>query len=84
MPPKSNAEIRKWYLDQLTRIPSLNQQWIEKGISLKERALRAWGFRHRRRSEARTFMANEHEVEMLRQRDLAVYGSPNGPTFGFL
>jgi PII-like signaling protein len=29
-------------------------------------------------------MANQEEVELLRQRDAAEYGNPNGPTFEFL
>lgn len=29
-------------------------------------------------------MANPAEVEMLRERDLAEYGNPDGPTFEFL
>lgn len=29
-------------------------------------------------------MADKSEVEMLRQRDVQAYGSPNGPTFRFL
>ncbi len=29
-------------------------------------------------------MANPVEVELLRARDMAEYGNPNGPTFEFL
>ena len=29
-------------------------------------------------------MANPEEVELLRERDIAEYGNPGGPTFEFL
>jgi len=84
IPPKTNAEIRGWYLDHISTIPKLNKQWIKEGLSLDVRAKMAWKFRHDKRREARAFMADKNEVEMLRQRDIKVYRSPNGPTFRFL
>jgi hypothetical protein len=62
----------------------MNKQWIREGVSLKTRAKRAWRFRHDKRIEARSFMPNKLEVEMLELRDIDVYGTPDGPTFEFL
>lgn len=84
IPPKTNAEIRGWYLDAVATIPKLNRQWIKDGLSLDVRARMAWKFRHDKRREARALMADKSEVEMLRQRDIKIYRSPNGPTFRFL
>ncbi len=83
-PPKTNAEIRGWYLDELAKIPKLNGQWKKEGVSLEVRARMAWKYRHDKRRAARSLMADKNEVEMLRRRDLQVYGSPHGPTFQFL
>ena len=82
--PKTNAEIRQWYIDQIATIPKLNKQWAREGLPLDVRAKMAWKFRHDRRREARAFMVDKGEVEMLRQRDIKLYRSPNGPTFRFL
>ena len=81
---KTNAEIRQWYLDQVSRTPELNQQWIVAGLTARERAERAWRIRHEARLEARAMMSDPTEVELLRARDRAIYGSPDGPTFAFL
>ena len=82
--PKTNQEIRKWYLDELAEIPKLNKKWKLEGISLAERAKLAWKYRHDRRRMARSFMQSKVEIEQLRARDVVIYGSPNGPTFAFL
>ena len=82
--PKTNQEIRKWYLDHLAEIPKLNRKWRREGIPLAERAKLAWKYRHDRRRMARSFMKSEAERVQLRGRDVAVYGSPNGPSFAFL
>lgn len=82
--PPTNSEIRQWYLEQLSRIPELNEQWIINDVSLKDRAKMAWQFRHDKRSEARAMMKNEAEKELLRRRDMAKYGTPDGPAFEFL
>jgi hypothetical protein len=82
--PKTNQEIRKWYLDELAEIPKLNGKWKREGIPLAERARLAWKYRHDRRRMARSFMQSEVEREQLGARDIAVYDSPNGPTFAFL
>ncbi len=81
---RTNAEIRQWYLARVAQIPELNEQWIQQGLSLKERAEAAWQVRHEARLEARSMMTVPAEVELLRARDLAKYGSPDGPTFEFL
>jgi hypothetical protein len=82
--PKTNAEIRRWYLERVAQVPQLNEQWLARGLSAKERAKKAWQVRHDARLEARAMMADSEEVEDLRQRDLVEYGDPDGPTFEFL
>ena len=81
---KTNAEVRRWYLEEVARIPELNKRWLEQGLSLRERAAAAWRVRHEARLKARAMMADPAEVELLRERDLAEYGDPDGPTFEFL
>lgn len=81
---KTNAEIRRWYLEQVARLPELNEQWLQQGFSVKERAEMAWRIRHEARLQARAMMVDPLEVELLRQRDMAVYDNPDGPTFEFL
>ena len=81
---KTNAEVRRWYLEQVTRILELNRQWIAQGLSVRARAEAAWHIRHETRLEVRVVMANPEEVELLRERDIAEYGNPDGPTFEFL
>ncbi len=81
---KTNAEVRRWYLERVARITELNKQWTEQGLSAPERAEAAWRIRHPARLEARAMMANLAEVELLRQRDIAEYGNSDGPAFEFL
>lgn len=81
---KTNAEIRKWYREQVASIPKLNEQWIKQGLSVKERAEKAWRIRHDARLKAREMMADPMEVELLRQRDIAEYNNPDGPSFVYL
>ena len=81
---KTNVKVRRWYLERVARITELNKQWTEQGLSAPERAEAAWRIRHPARLEARAMMANLAEVELLRQRDMAEYGNPDGPTFEFL
>ena len=80
----TNKEIRRWYIDQVSAIPRLNQQWLEQGIAVKERAVRAWRIRHDARIRAREMMEVPEEVELLRQRDIKFYGNPDGPRFEYL
>jgi hypothetical protein len=82
--PKTNAEIRQWYIQRVSAIPQLNKDWIKQGLPLQARAEAAWRIRHEARIEARSMMTDPAEVELLRARDLAKYGRPNGPTFDFL
>jgi hypothetical protein len=81
---KTNAEIRQWYLEQVSSIPELNKKWLQQGLSVSERAKAAWRIRHDARLQARSMMADPVEVELLRQRDIVMYGNPDGPTFEFL
>ena len=78
---RTNAQIRQWYLEHVSPIPELNQQWLAAGLSARERAEKAWHIRHIARLEARTMMADPTEVELLRARDMALYRNPDGPTF---
>lgn len=81
---KTNAEVRQWYLEQISHIPELNERWRRQGLSARERAERTWRIRCDARLQARSMMADPTEVELLRQRDLAVYGNLDGPTLEFL
>jgi hypothetical protein len=81
---KTNAEVRKWYLEQVSRIPELNKQWVSQGMAVEERAKEAWRIRRETRVRARAMMADPAEVELLRQRDITEYGHQDGPTFEFL
>jgi len=79
--PMTNAEIRSWYLNQVASIPKLNEEWIQQGLPLPKRAELAWQIRHDARRAARAMMADPHEVELLRARDMAKYSNPDGPSF---
>jgi hypothetical protein len=80
----TNKEIRQWYIDQVSTIPRLDQQWLQQGITVEERAIRAWQIRHNTRIRAREMMELPEEVELLRQRDIKFYGNPDGPSFEYL
>lgn len=80
---KTNTEIRQWYLERVSHIRELNQQWMSAGLAARERAQEAWHLRHTARLDARAMM-DPTEAELLRARDLAVYGHPDGPTFEYL
>jgi hypothetical protein len=82
--PKTNAEIRRWYLQQVAAIPEMNKDWIKQGLAVRERAEAAWRIRHEARLQARSMMADAVEVELLRTRDMNKYGNLDGPTFEFL
>ena len=80
----TNREVREWYLNEVASIPSLDRAMLAEGLSLGERAQRAWEIRHRARVAARALMADRGEVEMLQNRDLAKYGQSDGPSFAQL
>jgi hypothetical protein len=82
--PRTNTEIREWYLEEVALIHGLNKQWLTRGLSAKDRAKKAWRIRHEARLKARAMMADPEEVEMLEARDIVEYGSPDGPTLEFL
>lgn len=84
MKPKTNAEIRQWYLKRISSIPKLNERWRKEGRSAQEKAKAAWRIRHRARMKARSMMADQTELAQLRDRDLRKYGNADGPTFEFL
>lgn len=81
---KTNAEIRQWYNATVDKIPKLNEQWIQEGISLEERAKKAHEIRHCARLAARAMMPNLQEIAALHARDQEKYGNPDGPTFAYL
>lgn len=81
---RTNVEIRRWYLEQVTRIRELNDEWLRQGFPVNERAKMAWRVRHEARLQARSMMADPAEVELLRARDMAISGNPDGPAFEFL
>jgi hypothetical protein len=80
----TNKEIRQWYIDQVSTIPRLDQEWLQQGVAVQERAIRAWQIRHDARIRAREMMEVPEEVELLRQRDIKFYGNPDGPSFEYL
>lgn len=80
-PPKTNCEIRIWYNFQIVAIAQLNERWKEEGMSVVERAKKAFEIRHQARLNGRYMMEDKFEVAALRDRDNKKYGNPNGPTF---
>lgn len=57
----SNAETRRWYLQQNKRIPDL----IDKSLSIEEQARQACDLRNKFRTQARDLMANQEERKKL-------------------
>lgn len=82
--PSSNSEIRQWYNDQVTIIPTEDKKWQQQGLTPEQRARRAYEIRHGARLTAREFMSNKAEVSALQARDQEKYGNPDGPTFDYL
>ena len=80
-PPKTNCEIRIWYNFQIVAIKQLNERWKEEGLSVVERAKKAFQIRHDARLNGRYMMKDRFEVAALRDRDNKKYGNPDGPTF---
>ena len=82
--PETDCEIRVWYNYQVVAIPVINNRWIKKELSLKERAERAYNLRHNARINARFMMSSLEEMQALQARDMEKYGNPDGPTFDYL
>ncbi|MCP3929742.1 MAG: LysM peptidoglycan-binding domain-containing protein [Bacteroidetes bacterium] len=82
--PKTDCEIRVWYNYQVVAISILNERWIGEGISLENRATKAYKLRHNARVNARFMMQNKEAVKQLQRRDMEKYGNPDGPTFEYL
>lgn len=82
--PVTNAEIRQWYNDQVSPIPELDKKWVAEGLTIQQRAQKAYEIRHHARLKAREFMQNKEEVAALQARDTKKYGNPDGPTFDYL
>ncbi len=79
--PMTNQQIRAWYNEQVERIPDLDLDWQKQGLTLEQRARKAYDIRHHARIKAREMMVNRDEVADLQKRDQQVYGHPDGPTF---
>ncbi|MBB1488679.1 hypothetical protein [Oceanospirillum sediminis] len=82
--PETDCEIRVWYNYQVVAIPVINERWITTGLTLEERARRAFDTRHRARMNARYMMSSAEEMKALQARDMEKYGNPDGPTFEYL
>lgn len=82
--PRSNCDIRVWYNYQVVAIGRLNERWKANGMSLLDRAKRAYQLRHNARVNGRYMMKDRFEVATLRDRDNKKYGNPDGPTFDYL
>jgi hypothetical protein len=80
----SNKDIRVRYLCDVAQIAPQNIEWKTQNVSIEERAKKAFEIRHNARKTARAMMQSTAEVDMLKQRDQAKYGSPDGPTFDWL
>lgn len=80
----SNEEVRLYYNELVAAIGPANEGWKKEGLSVEERARRAYTMRHDARITTRAMMASRDEVEQLQKRDLDKYGSPDGPTFEWL
>jgi hypothetical protein len=83
MKASDNKSIREWYNEQTNpdKLNKLDKKWEQEGVPLQERSERIFNIRHEARLTARDYMQNPDEVAALRSRDLAKYGSPDGPTF---
>jgi hypothetical protein len=80
----SNAEIRGYYLRLTGNIDALNRKWAAQGLSVRQRARKAYEVRHNARMTCRAMMSSRAEVLLLRARDKLKYGHSDGPTFGQL
>jgi hypothetical protein len=80
----SNGEIRARYLELIAAIAPADRALVAAGRSDEERARAAFATRHEARLTARAMMSDPREVDDLRARDRAVYGSEDGPTFDWL
>jgi hypothetical protein len=81
---EANKNLRKEYINSSREIKDKDLQLKNKGVSLKNRSYEAWKTRHDSRLIARNKMSDKKLVEKLKQRDLAKYGNPDGPTFDSL
>lgn len=83
MKDTDNKSIREWYNKQTDpeKLKQLDKQWEQEGVPLQERSERIFNIRHDARLTAREYMSSADDVAALRNRDLAKYGSPDGPTF---
>lgn len=79
-----NGDVRAAYLSMVAAIGPAAARWKQEHLSIEEQARRAFAMRHEARMTARAMMANEADVALLRERDQAKYGDPDGPTFEIL
>ena len=78
-----SKSVREWYLviTAAPRMQKLNAEWVQQGLTTEQRAKKTYEIRHDARITARSFMENKQELADIQARDLAKYGSPDGPTF---
>ncbi|MCC6999304.1 MAG: hypothetical protein IT370_32125, partial [Deltaproteobacteria bacterium] len=76
-----DGQVRDLYLKAESQIEHLNKQWEAEGISVEERAKRAYDLRKDARETARDLMQDQTAVQKLRDRDTKKYGQGDGPTF---
>ena len=77
----TNREVREWYLNELAKLPAMDEAWQREGLTLRQRAWNNWQYRHDLRLRARTSMPNQEEAALLAERDRRKYGHPEGPGF---
>jgi len=80
----TNEEVRLYYNELVAAIGPANEGWKKEGLSVEERARRAYTMRHDARITTRAMMPRRDEVAALQKRDMDKYGSPDGPTFEWL
>jgi hypothetical protein len=80
----TNAEVRAFYVRKVSAIGPANERWKKEGLPSADRAQKAYQMRKDARLLARAMMTDAKDVETLRARDQAKYGSPDGPTFEWL
>jgi hypothetical protein len=80
----TNAEVRAFYVRRVSAIGPAAEQSKREGLPPLERARRAYQMRKDARLLSRAMMREPADVDALRARDQAKYGSPDGPTFEWL
>lgn len=80
----TDTQVRRFYLDRVAEIGPADAALAAGGDTVESRARTAFTSRRDARMIARAMMQDPAEVEVLRSRDRAKYGHPDGPTFEHL